>query len=429
MKEFLLSDLLNALRDRHDAKNDAACFPGLWTPALASYFQQNVLPTRKSSGWQHVSLRTLLASRYLLADYGQPEIPAQVRDASREKYALVLMDGCVVPSLCRLPNGVQMSERSLHVATKQGAWKTWLQALQSSELFSRLALVLAKNTLELTVDATVGSEGSLHVYHYVTKKDAHVMAVNIRAVLAPHAVFNLIEHPVVNLAQGQSLLLSNVVCELSAGARLRHDNLQWAEKLLDVLSHTSVCCAQDSSYHVGFVGASQSLLRWFCGVDLQGPGAQASLRGVSLPSQVGQLDIQGVVRHTAAHTQSSQQVKAAVADAGSGGFCGRVYVAQDAQNIDSSQVHHNLLLSPKAKVFSKPELEIYADDVKCAHGSTVGCLDESQLFYLQSRGLSIVQAKKLLVQGFVRSVFADDTAGDLAGERQRIIEGFLSTLS
>ena len=431
MKDWLLAEILAHLATASDQQDGYRLAEGMWTKDMAGYCAQASLPTRKTQGWQNVALQTWLSARYCLHEELPSGLPESVVAAPREKEALVFVDGVWVPSLSTIPPTVTVSEGIFSHDMAEGAtlWQSFLDALPPSEVFARLGLALSQGYTRLRVAGGSTDRVTIHVYHYVTSQKSCLVRQNLHGVVASGCKLDLVQHPVVRLPGAQALVVCNQYWCVEDRASLCQTLCQETAADLGVLWHTYASCGRDSYYQAGFVGLCRSLLRWYCGVDLLGRGAEASLRGISMPSASGQLDIQGVVRHMVAHTQSRQHVKAAAADAAVSGFCGRVFVAKDAQHVDSSQVNHNLLLGSKARVFSKPELEIYADEVKCAHGSTVGSLDPAQLFYLQSRGLDLAHAKKLLVQGFVRAVFDESEQGAGMAYGQDLVARFLAELS
>jgi Fe-S cluster assembly protein SufD len=134
--------------------------------------------------------------------------------------------------------------------------------------------------------------------------------------------------------------------------------------------------------------------------ELKGEGANCAINGLTLSNDSQHLDNHIITDHQVPHCSSSQNFKTVLQDHSSSVFNGRTIVRKDAQKTDSSQSNKNLLLSKSALVNSNPQLEIYADDVKCAHGSSTGALDKDALFYLRSRGLDVLSAKALLVRGF-----------------------------
>lgn len=199
---------------------------------------------------------------------------------------------------------------------------------------------------------------------------------------------------------------TNAITELraEAGAQVRHYLLQ---------DHA------DSAYHVGSVFVQQHrdsrvtshnvnlggrLVRHDLNVDLDAPGAEIHLNGLFLVGGRQHVDTHTRVHHASPHTTSREQYRGIGQGHGRGVFKGRVLVERGAQKTDAQQHSANLLLSPDAEIDTKPELEIYADDVKCAHGATVGQLDETSMYYLRSRGISREAARGMLVFAFADEV-------------------------
>ena len=155
----------------------------------------------------------------------------------------------------------------------------------------------------------------------------------------------------------------------------------------------------------GFVlSTSAALSREGHVMALNGAGAHGELHGLYLAQQGAYTDIWARIEHLKPHTTSRSMFKGIVAERAEATFNGYVYVERDAQKTDSSLYNKNLLLSKRARANTRPQLEIYADDVKCAHGSTIGKLNDNQLFYLMTRGLPKAEARAMLVDAFGREV-------------------------
>jgi Fe-S cluster assembly protein SufD len=137
---------------------------------------------------------------------------------------------------------------------------------------------------------------------------------------------------------------------------------------------------------------------------LAGPGGEVTLNGLYMADGTQHVDHQTRIEHIAPNCTSHEVYKGVLDDAAHGVFNGKVYVHAEAQKTDGKQTNNNLLLSPDAHIDTKPQLEIFADDVKCTHGATVGQLDEIALFYLRSRGLAADDAKTLLTYAFAADV-------------------------
>lgn len=152
-------------------------------------------------------------------------------------------------------------------------------------------------------------------------------------------------------------------------------------------------------------------------VELNGEGARFTLNGVGISPSDERIGINVELRHNVPGCSSSQLFKNLVGGSARTDFYGRIVVAQDAQKTEAYQANHNLLLSDAARVNTKPQLEIYADDVKCSHGATVGKLNEDEQFYMRSRGISLEEARFLQMISFVSPVF--DIVPD-SDERERL---------
>ena len=239
------------------------------------------------------------------------------------------------------------------------------------------------------------------IYHYVTSTNPSLYNTHLDVTLAEGAKVNLTEYYPNDSFSGAGVHLCNRFLQLGPRSSCRHTIMREGESELASFSHTVVRSNADSHYSAFTLGTGSGYQRTFIQVDLVGRAAMADLYGLTMPLAHGAISTQVQVNHLLPQAVSRQHFKSAVAEHGVSGFRGKVYVKKDAQQTDAAQINHNLLLGKRAHAFSKPELEIYADDVKCAHGSTVGALDSDALFYLNSRGLPNTAAKKLLVQGFL----------------------------
>jgi Fe-S cluster assembly protein SufD len=161
---------------------------------------------------------------------------------------------------------------------------------------------------------------------------------------------------------------------------------------------------RESGLRIHTLTLGGALVRNELGVELADLGAELDLNGLYVGSGDQHQDNHTRVDHATPRTTSRELYKGILADNARGVFRGLIHVRPDAQKIDSTQSNMNLLLSPGARVDTRPQLEIYADDVKCSHGSTIGKLDEEALFYLRSRGLSPSEARAMLTRGFVAEI-------------------------
>ncbi len=228
--------------------------------------------------------------------------------------------------------------------------------------------------------------------------------------LARNARLTLIE-----TATGHGAYLHNPVAEVHVadGAVFSHIRLQDDGPAAFHLSTVYAEVAAGGTYDSFVLNVGARLTRTEIHARLAGPDATVHLNGAQLLRGVQHADFTSVVRHDAPSCASRQTVKNVLAGRSRGVFQGRIEVARAAQKTDGYQMSQALLLSPDAEIDTKPELEIFADDVKCSHGATVGALDPDQLFYLRTRGVPEAEARSILVRAFLTEaveVVTNDTA-------------------
>jgi len=198
----------------------------------------------------------------------------------------------------------------------------------------------------------------------------------------------------------------NTVTEVVVGenAHFCLNKLQNLNDATSLVNSTFIKQHANSSSKVNVITYNGGLIRNELHVDLIGEGADADLNGVYLMDKKQHIDNQVFVNHAVANCTSSELFKGVLDDESSGVFNAYVFVERDAQRTYASQQNNNILMSPNAKIDTQPFLEIYADDVKCSHGATVGQLDEEALFYLKQRGISKQNALTLLMFAFTAEV-------------------------
>ncbi|MGH1455278.1 MAG: Fe-S cluster assembly protein SufD [Alphaproteobacteria bacterium] len=207
---------------------------------------------------------------------------------------------------------------------------------------------------------------------------------------------------------------------LGANARLNHVRLveDSAEGVQTNMVHITM--ERDSYLNSFSLNTGGKMTRHDIHAVLNGSNIECSFNGVNLLKGLQHGDTTIVMEHTAPHCVSNQLYRTILDESARGVFQGKVHVHQAAQKTDGYQLANTIMLSPKCEMDTKPELEIYADDVKCSHGTTTGALDEEPLFYLRSRGLSEAAARMLLIQAFVDEVcdkIADEAMRDEVKEK------------
>jgi len=206
---------------------------------------------------------------------------------------------------------------------------------------------------------------------------------------------------------GDGAYFTNALIEVSLGSdsELLHQRMQEESPHAQHLSDLQVQLGARSLYRLTLAALGGAWSRNDVRVTFGGEGATAELDGLMLARDRQFNDVHLDVRHEVPHCTSRETFKGILDGSGRVVFDGHIVVARDAQKTDAVLSNRNLMLARSAEVDTKPQLEIYADDVKCSHGTTVGELDPDMLFYLRSRGIPADQAKQMLCQGFAQEVF------------------------
>lgn len=189
------------------------------------------------------------------------------------------------------------------------------------------------------------------------------------------------------------------------------------------VNSTQVVQKRDSRFSMVTVTKSGQLVRNNLNFSITGQGCESNLNGIYFTSGTQHIDNHTYADHQMPNCNSNELYKGVMTDRSTGVFNGKIMVQRDAQQTNAFQSNQNILLSDRATVNAKPELEIYADDVKCSHGCTIGQLDEEAMFYLQSRGLSKKAASQLLVRAFAGDVLELVEVPELREDIQRFIDG------
>lgn len=217
---------------------------------------------------------------------------------------------------------------------------------------------------------------------------------------------------VIEAHEGEGAYWKNMAVEIELGqnARLNHVRLQNDTIEAVQTSNVHIRAAQDSVYDGFSLNKGGKLTRHEIHAILEGKNAEVTFNGVNLLKGKQHGDTTILIEHAAPHGRSNQFYRTVLDEEARGVFQGKVHVHKIAQKTDGYQLSNAILLSEKAEMDTKPELEIYADDVKCSHGATTGQLDEEPLFYLRTRGLNEGQARMLMIRAFVDEVA--DKVGD-----------------
>ena len=379
-------------------------------------FAASGLPDTRVEAWKYTALRALGQRRFARGDDG-----AASRDVAASTFAL---PGAVGPRLVFV-NGVFRADLSALDALPAGLTLQPLsQALhgdaeplrfalsrpvarEASDAFARINAASAVDGVVLRVAAHVKVTAPVQLVFVGVAADVE-LAWHLRNVieLGEGAELNLIEQ---HVSADEPAQLATVVSdiELREDARLHHTVLQNVAVAASLIRRSSVRLHARAHAMLHVLELGGALVRHDLHAELIGDGARFDTRGVFMPHGRQHIDIQLAIRHQALNTTSTSTWRGVANDRARGVFRGAIVVAPGADGSDASLGNKNLLLSPGAEIDTKPELEIYADEVKAAHGATVGQLDERSLFYLRSRGIPLAEARAMLTAAFCRAVLDD----------------------
>ncbi len=359
--------------------------------AAAEAFRRSGMPggtsARRPEAWKYTSLRPVAETALQTLAGDRDVVALLARVPALDSPLLVFVDGQFRADLSNSPAGFSTFADQPDFGGL---------ARLDRDAMTALNTILAEDGARLRVAAGVDA-GVVRLVSLATGADT----VHPRHAIHLEAGARL---TVLDIAIGDGTYLHNPVTEVhvGAGAHLTHVRLQ--DESIDAfhLATVYVDVGAAATYDGFTLNLGGRLTRAEFHVGLTGTAAVAHLNGAQLLTGTQHADFTSVIRHAEPHGTSRQTVRNVLAGRSRGVFQGRIEVARGAQKTDGYQMNQALLLSPDAEIDSKPELEIFADDVKCSHGATVGELDGEHLFYLRSRGIPDQEARALLVRAFLR---------------------------
>jgi Fe-S cluster assembly protein SufD len=223
---------------------------------------------------------------------------------------------------------------------------------------------------------------------------------------------------------GENICMTSVVTEMDLGvcAVVEHNKLQIENSNSFHVGTTFVHQNEGSKYTSNSIVIGGSIVRNNHIIQLDAEGIECTLNGLSLATDTQLIDNHTVIDHAKPHCESHELFKSILDGKSRGVFNGKIYVRKDAQKTDAKQTNKTLLLSDDATINTKPQLEIFADDVKCTHGATVGQLDEEQVFYLRSRGIDEKAARNILIFAFASDIINRIGAEQLRMKLEKIVQ-------
>ncbi len=371
----------------------------------AARFANLGLPDRKVEAWRYTDLKPIRDQLFVPRNGQTGAVPPALLPTA---HRLVFDNGCLMESASDLPAGVRL----LGMAEAMD---------QAPELLAdNLGRIAAVKGLPLpALNQAMSRDGYLLVVApgVAVTQPIEILFLNHLSANYPRNLIlaqsgssvTVLEH---YLGQGEEAYVLNAVTEIVAesGAWVRRYKIQCEARTASHIATVAAQLAETAKFENFDLNLGARLARSEIHVALQGPGGRADLNGIYLLRGKQHCDNAIHMDHVVGATHSQQDYRGILDDSAHGVFQGKITVRPDAQGIEGHQLNKTLLLSDKAEIDSKPELEILADDVKCSHGATAGELDETGLFYLRTRGIPEWEARRLLMTAFVAQTL--DKIGD-----------------
>lgn len=368
-------------------------------------FREIGLPSRKNEEYRYTPLAKQLDSHFesFIANPEGAESSidlTQIPDLNGS--LIVFINGNYHEELSKICNQQGVA---IQIATSQKElMDNTLVAVQSKDVFSGLNLALASSGVKIEVEKGVVSKEPINIVHLTNSAHGRVLSTPRHEILiGENAQATITE---IFIGTGKHSSFTNSVIDTIIGPHgiLNHYKVG-LDGDNDLRIDNTTCHQQNNSVlntiNVSFGG---KIVRNNLNILVDGEFCESNLAGLYLPATGGLIDNHTVVDHKAPNCNSNELYKGIMGDHTTGVFNGKVFVREGAQKTNAFQSNKNILLSDTATINTKPQLEIWADDVKCSHGCTTGQMDKEQLFYLRARGIDKANARKLLLKAFTEEV-------------------------
>lgn len=406
LKDKLLSSYI-AIEDHLE---DDSPLHELRNKAIKS-FEIKGFPTKKEESWKYTSLNSLLKKDYSI--FPKQKDVIEFKDVRRyflhdiDTYKVVFIDG-VYSSFLSETTHDQLDVCLLSSALSKPKYKPVIEAyfnkVAKEDSLTSLNTAFAKEGAYINIPKHKEVEKPIEIINFSTGNEVAVMLQPRNLiVVGENAHVQIIER---HQSLSENAVLTNSVTEIFCEKRAFVDyyKIQNDNASASLIDNTYVSQERESNCRVHTFSFGGNLTRNNLNFYQYGEHCDSTLKGITILENKQHVDHNTLVHHIAPNCESHQDYKGIFGDASTGVFNGRVLVEKDAQKTDAFQQNNNILIDDKATINAKPQLEIFADDVKCSHGCTIGQFDEDALFYLRSRGIAKKEAQALMMYAFANTV-------------------------
>ncbi len=412
----------------HTAGNEPTWMTELRKQA-ASYFRDIGFPHRKVEEWRFTNIRPILEQSFETAK----EAPTGVTSDQIEEYSfsrhchvLVFVNGHYSPQL----SSVDSSLKEIKIDSLANALKNDPDALEpyysrmgsyETNAFSALNTAFAQDGTFIYIPRDIEIEKPIHILFVTTSPNGRALSYPRNLIVTGSGSKASVVESYIGL--GDDTYLTNALTEVVVGenADLEHCRIQRESLNSYHISSMQIYMEHASRFQTQSVMLGSAITRNEVISKLDAEDIMCTMNGLYMPKDNQHVENHTLIEHAKPNCNSWELYKGILDDQASGVFRGKIYVAQDAQKTDSKQSNNAMLLSDDAHINTMPQLEIYADDVKCTHGATTGRLDEDKLFYLRSRGIPLEEAKGLLIHAFASEIIQCVPLEAIQNELQKIL--------
>jgi Fe-S cluster assembly protein SufD len=400
-------------------------------------FNETGFPTTRDEDWRFTNVSAIAHTNFQLSRNGH-HLPSRQQlekfQVAGSACMLVFVDGRYSPGLSSVQNlakGVKVASLAAELSANPAAIEPYLGRYLDTQRdsFAALNTAFIEDGAFVQIDSRTVLEEPIHLLFVATAHDAPTMTHPRNLIVAGSESHATIIEEYVSL--GGAPALCNTVTELVAGDNtvISHYMIEREDKQAFNVSTLRIEQGRNANIASHSVLIGGALVRNNVHPVLAGEGGECLINGLFIGSGKQHLDNYMLVEHAKPHCGSRQFYNGILDGSSHGVFHGRIVVHKDAQKTDAKQTNRNLLLSDHAQIDTKPQLEIYADDVKCTHGATIGQMEENALFYLRSRGIDETAARRLLLQAFASECLDRMKEGAARTHVESLISAHLATMT
>ena len=408
LKEKLLSSFI-AFEDQKDIDSYVH---GIRTKAIKT-FEKEGFPTKKLENWKYTSLKKTLNYDYKL--FPSETKALEFKDIKKyltddvESYKIIFVDGKYSSHLsetthdgmdiCILSSALNQTKYDLLI-------ENYFDKISKKDGITSLNTAFSSEGSFIHIPKNVQVDKPIQVIYFSTGKNESVFyQPRNLIIIGENSQVEIIER---HQSLSENSVLVNSVSEIYCDVRsvVKHYKIQNDKTNASLIDNTFVSQERNSDYSLHTFSLGGELTRNNLSIIQNGERIESTINGITIIGSNQHVDHNTLIHHKKPNCNSYQDYKGIFGDNSVGVFNGQVVVEKEAQKTNAFQSNNNVLISDKATINTKPQLEIFADDVKCSHGCTVGQLDQNALFYLRSRGIPEKEATALLMYGFANKVLA-----------------------